>query len=148
MAAVIVIDETTIMNEMVPASDVYGCPECGRCGTGAFLRTAWKKVKDHMRTCCPEQFDRMSTGDLRNMICKLGHAQCEVPGHSFAIYEERRTLQEEENRMGKEAEALKPKWTDYDKRLDGTDAYSGVQEHHIPDRIACSELTVLENGLT
>jgi hypothetical protein len=131
---------------MVASTDVYGCPGCGGYGTGAFLRTTWKKVKDHMRTCCPEQFERMSTGDLRNMICKLGHARCEVLGHTFEVYEERRILQEDENRVREEAEALKPKWTDYDKRLDGKDTYSGVQEHHIPDLIACSELrTALEN---
>jgi hypothetical protein len=46
------------------------------------------------------------------MVCKLGHPGCEVPGHSFEIYEERRILQEEENRAREEAEALKPKWTD------------------------------------
>jgi hypothetical protein len=96
----------------------HGCPGCG----GRFLRQKWKKVKHHMMICCPEQFDRMSIGDLCNMVCKLGHPGCEVPGHSFEIYEEWRILQEdfeiceewrilqeEENRLREEAEALRPK---------------------------------------
>jgi hypothetical protein len=95
-----------------------------------------------MVICCPEQFDRMSIYDLK-MVCKLGHPGCEVPGHPFEIYEGRRLLQqaaieEEENRLREEAEALnrlreeaearqagavyfgwrlQPKYTEYDKRL-------------------------------
>jgi hypothetical protein len=110
---------------MVAATDVYGCPGCGKCGTELSFEQRGKKsrLKDHMKTCCPEQFDIMSTGDLCNMICKQGHAQCEGSGHTFEIYEERRMLQEEEKRLRveaeaeAEAEALKPsKWTAYDKR--------------------------------
>jgi hypothetical protein len=137
---------------MVNTPCVYGCPGCG----GSFLRTKWQKVKDHMRTCCPEQFEgnamntnrhgNVTAGHLSHEICKLGHPRCVVPGHTFEIYEAKRMSQkaakEEERRLREEAEALKPKWTEYDKRLDGTEdgSYSGVQELHILDPIACSGL--------
>jgi hypothetical protein len=80
-----------------------------------------------MRTCCPEH--------LRDKIYKLRHPQYyEVPGHTFVMYQAKemsqKSAKEEETRLKEEAEALKPKWTEYNKRLDGTDdasSYSGVQ---------------------
>jgi len=84
----------------------------------------WHAVKLHMHQCCPHFFNGEHTnGDLRNKLCKLGHPQCIVPGHSFEIYEARRIAEKESKaaakRAEREAEARKPKWTAHNQKLQG-----------------------------